>query len=95
MKYSPGCVFSLAEKNAPIPGCTVSEAICSGETDVVCYSLAAGTDISAEIYFSPKLLIVAEGSARQSDADASRAGRSCNARRCPGRDAHRHIRRLS
>ena len=61
MKYSPGCVFSLAEKNAPIPGCTVSEAICSGETDVVCYSLAAGTDISAEIYFSPKLLIVAEG----------------------------------
>ena len=61
MEYSPGCVFSLAEKNAPIPGCTVSEAICSGETDVVCYSLAAGTDISAEIYFSPKLLIVAEG----------------------------------
>ena len=51
MKYSPGCVFSLAEKNAPIPGCTVSEAICSGETDVVCYSLATGTDISAEIYF--------------------------------------------
>ena len=48
MEYSPGCVFSLAEKNAPIPGCTVSEAICSGETDVVCYSLAAGTDISAE-----------------------------------------------
>ena len=46
MEYSPGCVFSLAEKNAPIPGCTVSEAICSGETDVVCYSLAAGTDIS-------------------------------------------------
>lgn len=41
MEYSPGCVFSLAEKNAPIPGCTVSEAICSGETDVVCYSLAA------------------------------------------------------
>ena len=39
MEYSPGCVFSLAEKNAPIPGCTVSEAICSGETDVVCYSL--------------------------------------------------------
>ena len=35
MEYSPGCVFSLAEKNAPIPGCTVSEAICSGETDVV------------------------------------------------------------
>lgn len=61
MKYPAGCVFSLAEKNAPIPGCTVSEAICRGETSVVCFSLAAGTDISAEIYFSPKLLIAAGG----------------------------------
>ena len=61
MKYPAGCVFSLAEKNAPIPGCTVSEAVSSGETDAVCFSLAAGTDISAEIYFSPKLLIAAAG----------------------------------
>ena len=61
MKYPAGCVFSLAEKNTPIPGCTVSEAVSSGETDAVCFSLAAGTDISAEIYFSPKLLIAAAG----------------------------------
>ena len=61
MKYPAGCVFSLAEKNAPIPGCTVSEAVSSGETDAVCFSLATGTDISAEIYFSPKLLIAAAG----------------------------------
>ena len=53
MKYPAGCVFSLAEKNAPIPGCTVSDAVCGGETGAVCFSLAEGTDISAEIYFSP------------------------------------------
>lgn len=61
MKYPAGCVFSLAEKNAPIPGCTVSEAICRGETGAVCFSLAEDTDISAEIYFSPKLLVNAGG----------------------------------
>lgn len=61
MKYPAGCVFSLAEKNAPIPGCTVSEAVCGGETGAVCFSLAEGTDISAEIYFSQKLLINAGG----------------------------------
>lgn len=61
MKYPAGCIFSLAEKNAPIPGCTVSEAVCGGETGAVCFSLAEGTDISAEIYFSQKLLINAGG----------------------------------
>lgn len=61
MKYPAGCIFSLAKKNAPIPGCTVSEAVCGGETGAVCFSLAEGTDISAEIYFSPKLLINAGG----------------------------------
>ncbi len=61
MKYPAGCIFSLVEKNAPIPGCTVSEAVCGGETGAVCLSLAEGTDISAEIYFSPKLLINAGG----------------------------------
>ena len=74
MEYSPGCVFSLAEKNAPIPGCTVSEAICSGETDVVCYSLAAGTDISAEIYFSPSCSLLPKGRSK-SVCPAVRRGR--------------------
>lgn len=100
MKYPAGCVFSLAEKNAPIPGCTVSEAVSSGETDAVCFSLAAGTDISAEIYFSPKLLIAAGGDARGLPArrtipDTSRAGRYRNTRGCSRRNAHGHIRRLS
>lgn len=61
MNYPAGTVFSLAEINAPLPGCTVSEAVCSGETSAVCYSLAANTDISAEIYFSHKLIVVSDG----------------------------------
>ena len=61
MKYPIGTVFSLSECNPPIPGCTVSEAVTSGELPAVCYSLAEHTDISAEIYFSHKLLILAAG----------------------------------
>ena len=40
-----GRVFSIAAENPPIPGCTVSGELMRG---VTCFSLAAGTDISAE-----------------------------------------------
>ena len=42
-----GKVFSLAQDNPAVPGCTVSGEILPG---VICFSLAAGTDISAERY---------------------------------------------
>ena len=61
MNVSAGTVFSFAGDNPPLPGCTVSEAVTGGAAPAVCYSLAAGTDISAEIYFSHKLLIVSAG----------------------------------
>lgn len=61
MKLVTGEVFSMAKDNQPIPGCTVSKSIYSGENDIVCFSLAENTDISAEMYPYYKLLLVAEG----------------------------------
>ena len=63
IKGTPGVIFSIAAKNQPVPGCTVSEEIAkTGENSVCCFSLAAHTDISAEIFPYHKLLIVSEGS---------------------------------
>ncbi|MGI6401536.1 MAG: cupin domain-containing protein [Thermoguttaceae bacterium] len=56
-----GEVFSIAKDNQPIPGCTTSKAIYSGKNDVVIFSLARNTDVSAEIHPYYKLLIIAEG----------------------------------
>lgn len=61
MKEAVGRVFSIARDNRPVPGCTVSKAICDGENGVSVFSLADQTDISAEIYPYHKLLIVADG----------------------------------
>ena len=61
MKEVDGRVFSIARDNRPVPGCTVSKAICDGENGVSVFSLAENTDISAEIYPYHKLLIVADG----------------------------------
>ena len=61
MKEAVGRVFSIAGDNRPVPGCTVSKAICDGENGVSVFSLAENTDISAEIYPYHKLLIVADG----------------------------------
>ena len=49
MKQKVGEVFSISGEHAPVPGCTVSEMICDGENAVTVFSLAAGTDISAEM----------------------------------------------
>ena len=62
MKEKVGEVFSIAKDNQPVPGCTISNAVYSGENDVIYFSLAKNTDISAEIYPYHKLLIVADGS---------------------------------
>lgn len=58
MKEKIGEVFSVARDNPPIPGCTVSREISGREQYITYFSLAQGTDISAEIYGYHKLLIV-------------------------------------
>ena len=53
-----GGTFSIAAENRPVPGCTVS----MRETDETYhFALAAKTDISAELYPYPKLLVMADG----------------------------------
>lgn len=59
MKEIVGNVFSIARDNEPVPGCTISKEITDG---VVYFSLAAHTDISAEIHPYGKLLLVLSGS---------------------------------
>jgi len=58
MKEIVGNVFSIARDNEPVPGCTISKEITPG---VVYFSLAAHTDISAEIHPYGKLLLVLSG----------------------------------
>ena len=62
MKEKTGEVFSIAKDNAPVPGCTISKEIYGGENAMTYFSLAKNTDISAEIFPSYKMLIVADGS---------------------------------
>ena len=62
MKEKVGEVFSIAKENSPVPGCTISKEVHSGENYITYFSLARNTDISAEIYPYHKLLIVADGS---------------------------------
>ena len=46
-----GEVFSVAAENSPVAGCTVSKAVAEVAGGYVAhFSLAAGTDISAETY---------------------------------------------
>ena len=61
MKEKVGEVFSIARDNEPVAGCTVSKAVYEGANDIIYFSLAENTDISAEIYPYHKLLIVADG----------------------------------
>lgn len=61
MKEKTGEVFSITKDNQPVPGCTVSRAIADGSTDIIYFSLAKNTDISAEIYPYHKLLLVDSG----------------------------------
>ena len=61
MKEKIGKVFSIANDNAPVSGCTISKEVHSGKNYITYFSLAKNTDISAEIYLYHKLLIVANG----------------------------------
>jgi len=74
MKEAVGRVFSIAGDNRPVPGCTVSKAICDGENGVSVFSLAENTDISAEIYPYHKLLIVADGRLEVYQSDGNSRG---------------------
>ena len=49
MNEKVGEVFAIAKDNQPVPGCTISKSVYDGGNAVVVFSLAAGTDISAEI----------------------------------------------
>lgn len=62
MNEKVGEVFAIAKDNQPVPGCTISKSVYDGGNAVVVFSLAAGTDISAEIFPYYKLILVAEGS---------------------------------
>ena len=64
MKFTPGTVFSIKRDYPPTAGCTTSEAIQhTAALSASVFSLAAHTDISAETYAHPKLLLVAGGEA--------------------------------
>ena len=62
MKEKAGVVFSIAEDNRPVPGCTISKEVYQGDNAVTYFSLAKDTDISAEIHPYGKLLVTADGS---------------------------------
>lgn len=61
MKEKVGKVFSIAADNAPVSGCTISREIQGGLNPITYFSLAEGTDISAEIHPYGMLIVVAEG----------------------------------
>lgn len=57
-----GVPFSIGNDNPPVKGCTVSKEIYNKEDlAITIFSLDEGTDISAESYEYPKLLIAAAG----------------------------------
>lgn len=63
MKEKTGAVFSIAEDNQPVAGCTISKAVYDNGEDYISYfSLAQDTDISAEIYGYHKLILLHDGS---------------------------------
>lgn len=62
MREKSGEIFSIAEDNQPVAGCTISKAVYDNGEDYISYfSLAENTDISAEIYGYHKLILLHEG----------------------------------
>lgn len=61
MKEIAGEVFSIAKDNAPVPGYTISRSVSDGRNYIVYFSMAPGTDVSAEIFPYHKLILAAEG----------------------------------
>ena len=61
MNEKVGEVFSIAQDNPAIPGCTISKEIHGDENYITYFSLAKNTDISAEIFPYYKMIMVADG----------------------------------
>ena len=62
MNEQSGRVFSIAEENPPIDGCTISTQVYQTEdTGIMYFSMSAGTNISAETYEYPKLCKMESG----------------------------------
>ena len=62
MNEKSGIVFSIADDNASIVGCTVSRVVYDTQDFGINYfSLAENTDISAESYSYHKIIINASG----------------------------------
>lgn len=62
MKEVAGKIFDIANDNQPVPGCTISKDVYAENDYYLNYfSLAEGTDISAETYQTPKIVWVKAG----------------------------------
>lgn len=68
-------VFSIGAENAPVPGCTVSRTVWQTPAASLAYfSLAEGTDISAELYGYPKLQMAVTGKVQATGAVSALLG---------------------
>lgn len=78
MDIEAGRTFSFAKELVAPPGCTVSSKLARPDGAPLGFALAAGTDISAESYATPKLVLVQGGSlelyASGGEATTLRAG---------------------
>lgn len=67
MREEAGRIFSVTEENQPVRGCTISKAVSdAGGFYISHFSLAKGTNISAELYRYPKLWLLLSGKIRMS-----------------------------
>lgn len=65
MKDKYGKLFSLGDEERPVPGCTISrELLKTNSGSVTLFSLAAGTDISPELYDTARLYLCLSGEIR-------------------------------
>lgn len=62
MSEKNGVIFSIADDNIPVAGCTVSKLVYDSQDFGINYfSMAQDTDISAESYTYHKIIIIARG----------------------------------
>lgn len=62
MNEKNGVIFSIADDNIPVAGCTVSKLVYDSQDFGINYfSMAQDTDISAESYTYHKIIIIARG----------------------------------
>ena len=62
MKTRKGNILNMGRDNEPVPGCTVSESIYDdGRQAITLFSLAKGTNISAERYPHPTMYLTLRG----------------------------------